>query len=371
MRILWLQWRDIRHPWSGGAEIYMHQISRRLARMGHKVVAVTSWYPGLKKYENIDGYYVQRVANHDNYILHVPKILHNYSRWVDVIVEDTSKAPLMTPLLRFKDMPVIAVVHHLNREIYFQEIPLRRGLIAYTLETIMPYIYSRLPQTRIIAVSKSTKEELTRLGADPSKIHIVQNAIDEDELLSNPNSYQKNSVPTVIYFSRLKKYKQPHHALLAFRRVVEEMPGAKLIVAGKGTETLRKYAEKLGIGDNVEVYGEVDEKSKKDLFCRAWILIQTSRKEGFGITVLEAATCKTPAVAYDVPGLRDSVRHMETGMLVPAGDIDGLAEAILRLLGDESLRSRLAENAYKHAQQHTWDKIAEEFAKTLIEALTH
>jgi len=368
--VLWLQWRDIKHPWSGGAEVYMHEICRRLARRGVEVHAVTSWFPGLKRFEEIDGYTVERVGTHDDYILHIPRILKHYSDWADIIVEDTSKVPLMTPLLRSKkDMPVIAIVHHLNREIYFHEIPLPKATIAYTLESLMPRLYTRLPRTVLVTVSRSTVQELIRLGANPSRIIIVPNAIDVTKIKNNPHPKAKDATPTIIYFSRIKKYKQPHHALLAFKMVLRYIPNAKLIIAGKRTEILSKYVANLGIERAVEVYGEVDEKTKIELLCRAWILVQTSKKEGFGIVVLEAAACRTPTVAYNVPGLRDSVKHMETGILVEPGNIEKLAKAITRLLTDEALRGKLGENAYRYVQQFSWDKVVGSFLKTIEGAI--
>ncbi|GBF09729.1 glycosyl transferase, group 1 [Aeropyrum pernix] len=369
-RLLWLQWRDIGHPWSGGAEVYMHEVCRRLSRKGIEVHAVTSWFPGLKRSEEIDGYTVERIGSHDDFILHVPRILKHYSRWADVIVEDTSKAPLMTPLLRpRRNIAVVAVVHHLNREIYFHEIPLLKAFIVYTLESIMPSLYTHLPNTSLIAVSESTKQELIKLGANPSRVFIVPNAIN-GKVNGNPHFFNKDPRPTLIYLSRIKRYKQPHHALLAFREALEEVPDARLIVAGKGTELLSGYVKRLGIEHAVEIYGEVDEETKMKLLCRAWVLIQTSKKEGFGIVVLEAAACRTPAVAYNVPGLRDSVKHMETGILVEPGNIEQLAGAIVRLLTDEKLRSRLAESAYMYAQSFSWDNTAETFLK-VVEGVAH
>jgi len=365
LRILWLQWRDIKHPWSGGAEVYMHEVSRRLAREGFRVHVATSWFPGLKPLEKIDGYTVERVGTHDNYILYVPHFLKRYSSWANVIIEDTSKAPLMTPLLRpKKHIPVLAVVHHLNREIYFYETSLLKALIAYLLESHMTRLYTHLPNTILITISKSTKQELVKLGADPKKIIIAPNAIN-NTISADPSLQLKSLEPSVIYLSRIKKYKQPYHALLAFKIILKHVPKAKLIIAGKGTNILLKYIKRLGIEHAVEVHGEVDEETKMKLLRRAWILIQTSMKEGFGITVLEAATCKTPTIAYNVPGLRDSVKHMETGVLVEPRNIEQLAKTITHLLSDHESRNRLAENAYRHAQQYSWDKTAKTFLKTI------
>ena len=346
--------------------MYMHEICKRLARLGVNIRAVTSWFKGLKRIERIDGYYVQRVGTHENYILHVPRILRQYSEWAEVIVEDTSKVPLMTPLFRHQKTPVIAIVHHLNRDIYFQELPLHKAIIAYILESIMPKLYSLLPDVTLVAVSKSTKEELGRLGANLQRIRIVPNGINEYEL-NDENLTCKDQKPTIIFFSRIKKYKQPHHMLLAFKKILKQITNAKLIIAGKGTESLFKYLRRLKIDHATEIYGEVDDETKSRLLSRAWVLVQTSRKEGFGITVLEAAIHRTPTICYDVPGLRDAVMHMKTGILVNLNDIDELAKAITLLLRNERLRNSLSRNAYHHAKRFNWDRSARTFIKILEE----
>ena len=344
----------------------MHEICKRLARFGINVRAITSWFEGLKHTERIDGYYVQRIGTHENYILHIPRILRQYSDWAQVIVEDMSKVPLMTPLFRHQRTSVIAIVHHLNRDIYFQELPLHKAIIAYILESIMPKLYSLLPDVTLVAVSKSTREELGRLGANLRRIRIVPNGINEYEL-NDGNLTCKDPKPTIIFFSRVKKYKQPHHVLLAFRKILKQITDVKLVIAGKGTERLFKYLRRLKIDHATEIYGEVDDETKSRLLSRAWILVQTSRKEGFGITVLEAAICGTPTICYDVPGLRDAVKHMKTGILVNLNDINELAKAIILLLRNEALRDSLSRNAYHNARRFSWDKSARTFVKILEE----
>ena len=88
-------------------------------------------------------------------------------------------------------------------------------------------------------------------------------------------------------------------------------------------------------------------------------------KEGWGMTIIEAAACGTPAIGYDVPGLRDSIRHMETGILVPYGGIKALAKAMTMLVEDQKLWSKLAGNTLNWAKQFSWDKSAEEFTKVI------
>ena len=329
------------------------------------MVAVTSWHPGLSRVEDLGGYTVVRVGDHDLYPLQLPRVLARYRGWADVLVEDTSKVPLYLPLLRpVHGLPVAAVVHHLNRGIYFRELDPVRGILGYTSEALMPRLYSRLPRTLLVAVSNSTREELLRLGARASRVTVVPNAVDLDAL-PRLRGCSKEPTPLVVYLSRFKWYKQPHHALLAFRVAARKMPEARMVVAGRGTEALGPLVERLGLRGRVEVLGEVSEEVKAELFCRAWVHVQTSMKEGFGLTVLEAAAYETPTVAYHVPGLSESVKHNVTGLLVEPGDVAALAAALLRLLGDEGLRQRMGRAARRLAGMLNWERTARLFERAL------
>lgn len=368
LRILWLQWRDVRHPWRGGAEFFADGLIRSLVHRGFEVTLVSSWFKGLPWKEHGD-YQIVRVADHDRYILHVPKILRNFVKEVDVVVEDTSKVPLYTPFLRREKKPVIALVHHLNREIYFEELPPTKALLAYLMETFMPPLYTKCRQTCFVAVSKSTRNELIKMGATPEKITVVSNGVDANTYKPKTNSLmeQKAEKPLILYVSRLKKYKRPHHAILAFREVVKSVPEAKLVVVGDGDvmDELRRLSRSLRLENKVCIKGWVSTEEKVELMQKSWVLVQTSKKEGFGLTVLEANACGTPAVGYDVPGLRDSIRHGETGILVPSGDVETLAEAITTLLLDDGFREKLSRNALEWSKQFSWDRSAEEFEKVV------
>src|SRR6185295_6341267 len=104
---------------------------------------------------------------------------------------------------------------------------------------------------------------------------------------------------------------------------------------------LERQIARLGLGHAVELRGFVSEEEKIALYRGARVFVNPSEKEGWGLTILEANACGVPSVASEVPGLRDAVRHDETGLLVPYGDVAACAEAILRLLTDEGTWRRL------------------------------
>jgi len=113
------------------------------------------------------------------------------------------------------------------------------------------------------------------------------------------------------------------------------------------------------VGDRVTFAGFVSEEGKRELMRRAWATVQPSPKEGWGITNIEAAACGTPTVASDSPGLRESVVHNTTGLLVPHGDVAALADALERLAMDPLEVARLGAGAHQFAQGFTWDRAAD------------
>ena len=201
------------------------------------------------------------------------------------------------------------------------------------------------------------------LGVPGNKVKIITNGID----LTHYKPSAKACSPTISWVGRVKRYKRVDHVLLAFSLITKQIPNAKLIIIGNGDylENIKKIAIKLHLS-NVIFTGAVDEKKKVMLMSSSWVTVSSSLIEGWGLTITESAACGTPAVAYDVAGLRDSVRNNETGLLVSDGDVKALAQALLRVLQDEQLRITLSENALRWAMEFSWDKVAKEFISFLV-----
>jgi glycosyltransferase involved in cell wall biosynthesis len=113
----------------------------------------------------------------------------------------------------------------------------------------------------------------------------------------------------------------------------------------------------------------VGEEEKLRLLRRAWLHVLTSSKEGWGISNLEAAACGTPSVSTDVPGLRESVLHGETGLLVPHGNVPALADAIGGLIRDPTARERLGRQARAFAERFSWNGSADGVEAALREVV--
>ncbi len=117
--------------------------------------------------------------------------------------------------------------------------------------------------------------------------------------------------------------------------------------------------------DGVRFFGCLGDEERRGLVRRAWVLVNPSVREGWGLNVLEANALGVPCVAYDVAGLRDSVKDGETGLLAESGDVENFAGKIVRILGDDILRERLSRNCLEYSKGFSWDKTAKEFMKVL------
>lgn len=362
MKILIFNWRDITNPWAGGAEKYIHEIGKRLAKK-HEVSLFCSRYPGALEKEEIDGIEIIRSGGRFTTYIHAAmKYLGSLRKMdYDVIVDDINGVPFFTPLYSRK--PIVAIIHHIaGWEIFRRELPLPLAIIGYLCERSVSYVYKNC---KFVTVSDSTKEELKKFGIRENNITVIPNGID-----LNPHLGEKSEKPLMIYFGRIKNYKRIDHVLKAFSIVKRKIPDVKLVIAGRGDVTnLRNLAKNLNIDGSVMFMGEVNEGQKIEILSSAWVYVIASTKEGWGISVIEANACGTPAIAYDVPGLRDSIKHGYNGLLVEDGNIEALADAIVNLIKDDDLREELSRNAIEWAEQFSWDKSTEKFEKVIRSAV--
>lgn len=356
MNILILNWQDWTNPLSGGAEIHLHQTFKRIAAMGHRVTLLCCGYEGAAREETIDGITILRRGSRNtfNFVVPFEYLLRLRHEAFDVVIDDLNKIPFYTPL--FVRKPLLALCHHFFGSTIFQEVGVAAGSYVYLSEQLVPLLYKRTP---FLTVSPSTIEEMLTRGFSRSQFTLAMNAIDHE--LLRKGTQAKSEKPLFAYLGRLKKYKQVDHLLRAFALVRRELPTAELRIVGRGDDEarLRALAKELQIEDACTFVGFVSQQEKPQLLEQLWAVVNPSIKEGWGIVNIEANACGTPAIAADNPGLRDSVRHNETGLLYPSGDITALAETMIQFATDEALRTRLAEGGLRFAQQFTWDLTAQ------------
>ena len=367
MRLLAFNWRDPAHPEAGGAELHLLEILRRAVRDGDEATWLAEAFPGSKPEDELHGIRILRGGSWYNAHLALARLYRHRLRGerFDLVLEDINKVPFFTPC--YVRAPVLAVVPHLFGGTVFREAPLPVGALVWAHESLIPSVYRNVP---FLAISESTREDLIRRGIARERVSVVRCGLDQDAYaVSVPP--ESRAEPAVVFLGRLRKYKGAQYALRAFPRVRLAVPGARLLLVGDGPyrRELESLAASLGIADHVEFLGALPHRDKVAVLNRAQVVLAPSPKEGWGLTVIEANACGAPVVASRSPGLVESVQDQETGLLVPHGDVEALAEATVRILRDRGLRLRLAEGGLRWAHTFTWERCYRESRAVMERAL--
>lgn len=349
-RILIFNWRDTRHKWAGGAEVYIHEMAKELISQGHRVTIFCGNDGESPRNQVIDG--VQVVRRGGFYTVYVWAFLYyvlRFRKFVDVIIDSENGIPFLTPL--YVKKPIFLLIHHVHQEVFRTQLKFPWSEIASIIEgDVMTYLYRN---HEVVTVSNSSKKEIIDLGLGTKEsIQVIHPGIQS-------NLFKKTSktrYPSLLYVGRLKPYKNVDIALQSFAGVLKKYPKATCTIAGNGEclNRLRKLSEQLQIEKSTTFIPQITDKEKAKLYARHWVAIQPSSIEGWGITVIEANASGTPVIASNVKGLKDSVQDGETGILVKAKDPEAFAEAIIDLFTHTKKRRMMSQKALNWATQFTW-----------------
>ncbi len=357
MRILLFNWRDTKHTYAGGAEVYIHELAKRWVSNGNNVTLFCGNDNKHMQYEKVDGVEVyRRGGTYTVYFFAFIYYMFRFRGKYDVIIDCENGIPFFTPL--FAKEQVILLIHHVHQEIFRNFLKFPLSTIAALLEgKVMPLVYQN---KNVVTVSASSQKDVFKLGfTNAGNIQIIPNGVKDSFFVD----YPKTDHTSYIYLGRLKKYKNIDIAIKAFAKVVRVRKDATLSIVGNGESypELKKLVAELDLTKSVTFHGRVDEEEKVKLLARSWAAIQPSQMEGWGITVIEANAAGTPVIASRVNGLQDSVVDEQTGLLVSAGNVTQLANAMMQIADEDALRVRLSEQAKEWAENFNWDKSADAF----------
>jgi len=352
--LLAINFRDPAHPEAGGAELHLEQVLLDAVRRGWRVTWLAAGFPGGAAEGEHRGMRVLRRGNWWNFNFIVPGVVRReFSRAQapDLVVEDVNKVPCFAPW--FTRAPVAVVVPHLFGTTAYLETIAVVATYVLALEALIPWAYARC---RFLVISESTRDDLVARGLEPARIEVVHCGVDHERYRVDA-SVRKAAAPSLAFVGRLRRYKGLDWVLRALPAVRARVPGVRLEIIGDGpfAAALQRQAERAGLDSAVTFLGFLPAAEKVRRLQEAWAVLQPSPKEGWGLTVVEAAACGTPAVATDAPGLRDSVRRDETGLLVPFADDAAMAGALVRMLSEEPLRERMGRAAVEYASRFRWD----------------
>ncbi|HIF95542.1 MAG TPA: glycosyltransferase family 1 protein [Myxococcales bacterium] len=366
-RVLLLNERDPLHPKTGGAETHVYEIFRRLASRGYSIHHLSASFPGCRSAEDVQGIAVRRLGPLP---LYYPRAIWQTARKTraglfDVVVECLNKVPYYSPA--YSKAPVLALCHHLFGEVAFQQVPWPVAATVWTSERLIPALYRSRP---VIAISESTRRDLITRGVPSENIVVSHPGIAPAAIRVDPDRVRGQGV---IYVGRLEVYKKIDVMLRAMANLTDRFPETPIVIVGRGParSSLETLAQELGLAERTRFAGFVDDAERDNLLAEARVCVCPSEKEGWGLTVMEANAVGTPVVASDADGLRDSVRHGETGYLVPEGNVEGFARRIGQLLDSDELSAKMSAASLEWANHFDWDRAADEMADAIENARSH
>jgi glycosyltransferase involved in cell wall biosynthesis len=358
-RIDVVAWRDFDDPEAGGSELHAHRIMSAWAKSGLEIHMTTSTAPGAPPVVERQGYQVTRQVGRYAVFPRImwSGVLGRLGRG-DGLVEIWNGMPFLSPL--WARCPRIVFLHHVHAEMWKMVLPRGLAEAGYAVEHhVAPPIYRR---SRIMTLSSSSKEDIVaRLGMSPSQVTVCPPGV---EAQFSPGTVRSEG-PLVVAVGRLVPVKRFELMIEVLVKLKPRLPELQAVIVGEGYE--RPMLEGLIRASNAESWislpGYVEDAELVDLYRRAWVVASTSLREGWGMTVTEAAACGTPAVASRISGHEDAVVDGETGLLFDT--LDEMGDSMHAVLTDDVLRKRLATNALDFASQFSWDNTAKGALATL------
>ncbi|MEY3733145.1 MAG: hypothetical protein RL347_504 [Actinomycetota bacterium] len=360
VHIVVLNWRDTANPEGGGSEVYVEELARRWAAFGHRVTLVCASHPHAPEAEKRGGVHIIRRGSKLTVYSKARSMLRRGELGdVDVVVDTQNGIPFFARWA--SPAPTVILVHHVHREQWPVVYDPIRAKIGWFVESVVAPRAFR--QCRYVAVSEATRTELVAHGVRAEAITVVHNGTAPLPDLG----VQQDPSPRILVLGRLVPHKRIEHVIEAAARLRGTHPGLSVAIVGDGwwADELRDAARRAGVLDIVEFTGHVDEDEKARQVARAWVLALPSLKEGWGLVVMEAASCGVPAIAYaDAGGVGESIVDGETGILVRGGP-DEFTSALDAVLSDHNLRSRLGVAAQRRSRDFSWDASAMAFEAVL------
>jgi glycosyltransferase involved in cell wall biosynthesis len=347
--ILFVSWRDLANPMAGGSELLIHELADGLARKGYDVSLLCGGPVEAK-----ENYRISNSGSEFSQYLIAP-VRHRQSfRHTDLVVDVCNGMPFMTPL--WNRRANLCLVNHVHTEQWSGRFNPVVAAVGRTFESrIMPFVHRK---NLVVTISPSTHASLARIGFPEERIRQIPQGVGEP-----PDAYEKSPTPLFLAVGRLVGYKRID-LLLQMWKSVRPTLGGKLVIIGDGPD--RAALEALNTPD-VEFTGFIPETEKHRLMSQAWVLVHPASWEGWGLVITEAAVRGTPAVGFDVAGVRDAIINVETGLL--ASDRAAFEKHWIALAQDSVLRDELATGGIKRCLSMSWALTVDRFEQVAAEAV--
>ncbi|MEU6392028.1 glycosyltransferase family 4 protein [Streptomyces sp. NPDC046939] len=353
-RIVFLAHRDLGNPAAGGSELLVDRLADGLTELGHQVTLLCGGPAGHGAFRDY------RVVSAGGQAAHYLRARSAFARQVgdcDLLVEVCNGMPYLAPL--WHRGPTLCLVNHVHTDLWRMRLRGPLAPAAHVGRRLEHWALSGAQRRNLlVAVSPSTASALHTIGVDQDRIRLVPNGVEEP----GPRA-DRSPDPLFLAMGRLVEYKRIDLLLRLWERV-RPVTGGRLLIVGDGPESprLRSLA-----GPDVEFTGHVSEAEKHRLLCEAWLLLHPSAVEGWGLVITEAAARGTPAIGFDVPGVRDSIEHGATGLLARAPSSFAAAWCTLAL--SPHRRELMGKAAEERAAGYRWTRTVRQFRAVAAEAV--
>jgi glycosyltransferase involved in cell wall biosynthesis len=346
-------WRDPWHPQAGGAERYAWEMALALSARGARVRYLTARGRGQARRQARDGIEIVKLGGRFTVYPLVLLWLLAHRRSFDAVLDCQNGIPFFTPLALPRKVPVLCVVHH----VHTAQFGVHFGRWMAGLGRLLEGPAARLAYRRhaCVAVSPSTVTAMREHLRWTGDIYLVPNGTPRPSAAVAARAGATN----LVWVGRLVAHKRPELIVpVAERlRLREDRPSLHVVGHGPAGGPLAAEVAARGLDPVVRLHGFVAEQAKQALVAQSLLHLSTSQGEGWGLCVLEAAALGVPTVAYDVPGLRDSVRDGETGWLVREGEeLADVVDRALKELSDPVRRQAVAAACRRWAAQLDWGR---------------
>jgi len=364
MNILWVTWKDSGHPEAGGAEVVCEELCKRLTANGHRVTLLTTDYDGADKTTLPDGVTAIRVG-HSRYLHPLQALIYyvwHLRNQYDVVIEEVNGgAPYFCVFFGRKSKRRL-LYHQLARKNWLYEIPAPFSYLGYYVLVPLATRLVSWARVPLITVSKSTQDVMAQYGFAPERTHIISEGLHIPPV-KTVDSAQKFKDPTVLSHGGMRAMKRTLDQVKAFEIAKQKIPDLKMKISGSSRgvygQKVLDYITTSPYKNDIEYLGRTTDEQKIELMQRCHAILVTSVEEGWGLIVTETNSQGTPAVVYDVEGLRDSVR-VDTGVITAENPV-ALADGIVSLLQDEPTYQARRHNAWQWSKQITFDQSYKDF----------
>ncbi|MCB1258116.1 MAG: glycosyltransferase family 4 protein [Microthrixaceae bacterium] len=347
-----LAWRDLDDDEAGGSEVHAHNIASIWTQSGLHVTMRTSAAIGLPSSDVRDGYSVSRKAGRYGVFVRSPlSEIAGRLGPCDALVEIWNGMPFLSPL--WWRGPRAIWLHHVHGPMWGMTLGKSLAWVGDSIESrIAPPLYRGQP---IVTLSESSRQEIIEeLKVPRDNVSVIMPGVDP---YFTPGG-AKSSTPLAVAVGRLVPVKDFHRLVRIVARVHEAVPDFELVIVGEGYErdSITQLIGELGAESYIRLAGRVTDEELRDLYRRSWMAVSASIREGWGMTLTEAAACGTPSVATDIAGHFDAVAADKSGILGTSDD--ELVAAMVSVATDRDLRARLTEGALERAAELTWEHAA-------------